>query len=266
MIDMHCHILPAIDDGAKDIEMSMEMLQIAASNGTTAIVATPHVIEGSWLPSWDEILQKCQNLQLAARQAGLNIALYPGAEVAVHLDMLKLLTKPGPYCINGGKYILVELPAVEIPNYTEDFFFTLQARGITPILAHPERHPLIVRKPEILLDWVGKGILVQMNAPSLTGKMGAPVMRTAELLLRSSLVHVIGSDAHSKRTRNPNLQEASAKIVAIAGGVSHREVLFDNPSAVVTNRELKVKDIVQLVTGAESGKSSFLQKLNKLFS
>lgn len=266
MIDMHCHILPAIDDGAKDIEISMEMLQIAARNGTKAIVATPHVIEGAWLPSWDEIVQKCQDLQLAARQAGLSITLYPGAEVAVHLDMLKLLTKPGPYCINGGKYILVELPAAEIPHYTEDFFFTLQARGITPILAHPERHPLIIKKPELLLEWVGKGILVQMNAPSLTGKMGAPVMRTAELLLRSNMVHVIGSDAHSRRTRNPNLQEASAKMAAIAGVVSHRAILFDNPSTILANSELKVKDTIQLVTVREQGKSSWLQKINKLFN
>lgn len=265
MIDMHCHILPATDDGAKDIEISMEMLQIAARNGTKAIVATPHVIEGAWLPSWDEIQQKCHDMQLAARQAGLPITLYPGAEVAIHLDMLKLLTKPGPYCINGGKYILVELPAAEIPHYTEDFFFTLQARGITPILAHPERHPLIIKKPELLLEWVGKGILVQMNAPSLTGKMGVPVMHTAELLLRSSLVHVIGSDAHSTRTRNPNLQEASAKIGDIASAVSHHELLFDNPSTILASSELKLKDSVQLARRAEKGRSSWLQKLNKLF-
>lgn len=266
MIDMHCHILPAIDDGAKDIETSIEMLKIAACNGTTAIVATPHVIEGAWLPSWELILQKCQELQLAARQEGIAISLYPGAEVAIHLDMLERLTKPGPYCVNGGSYVLLELPAVEIPNYTEDFFFTLQTRGISPILVHPERHPMIIRNPEILLDWVKKGLLVQLNAPSLTGKMGAPVMRTAELLLKSNLVHVLGSDAHSKRTRNPNLSEAVAKLAGMNLRIPYHEIICDNPLAIVESQEIAAREVNALCRNTSNkGSTSWMDIIKNYF-
>ena len=150
MFDLHSHIIPGIDDGSKNMEMSLTMLQIAVQNGTKGIAATPHVIEGEWLPTWDRILKACEGLERKAQKAGIDITIFPGGEVALYLDILKLLKRPGPYCINSGRYMLVELPAAEIPSFTDDFFFTLQARGITPILAHPERHPELAKKPEIL--------------------------------------------------------------------------------------------------------------------
>jgi len=266
LIDMHCHILPGIDDGAKDLATALEMLRIAEANGTAAIVATPHVIEGKWLPSWEEITKSCCDLQAAAHENGLEVTLYPGAEVAVNLDILELLKKPGQYCINGGCYILVELPAAEIPNYTEDFFFTLQARGITPVLAHPERHPRIIKKPEILLDWIKKGILVQLNAPSLMGGMGEAVMHSAECLLNSNMVHVIGSDAHSTRTRNPNLSQASGKITVMAGDATYRELFCDNTKAIITSSEFTPREpAFSHRYQDKQEEQSVFQKLKRLF-
>jgi protein-tyrosine phosphatase len=253
MFDLHSHILPNIDDGAKNMEMSLAMLQIATENGTKGIVATPHVIEGEWLPAWDKILTECAMLQKAAHDAGLDLEIFPGGEVAIYRDILDLLTGPGAYCINNGRYLLVELPATHIPSFTGDFFFILQVRGITPILAHPERHPELAGKPEILAEWIGKGILSQMNSTSITGLMGERVMATAELLLTNNMVHVIGSDAHNIRHRNTNLTAAVDKITRLIGPEQAQRLLVVNPDNIIHNQDVDIPEIGAIEYPKENG-------------
>ena len=244
MFDLHSHILPNIDDGAKNMDMSLAMLQMAAENGTKGIAATPHVIEGKWLPAWDRILTECEMLKKAAQNAGLDLQIYPGGEVAIYRDILDRLKGPGAYCINSGRYLLVELPATHIPSFAEDFFFTLQARGITPILAHPERHPELAKKPEILAQWISTGVLSQMNGTSITGLMGERVMATAELLLINHMVHVIGSDAHSIRSRNTNLTSVVDKITRlISDRKQAQQLLFVNADNIIHSREVDIPEI-----------------------
>lgn len=246
MFDMHCHILPAIDDGAKNLDTSLAMLRIAQQSGASAICATPHVIEGRWLPEWTTITRLCEELNQEAANEGIGLTVYPGGEVAIHMDLLDILTAPGPYCFNGGRYMLVELPAAEIPRYTEDFFFTLQTRGITPVLAHPERHPAIMADPSILLEWVRRGLLLQINGPSLTGKMGEKPMKTAETLLLSNLVHLIGSDAHSARTRKPDLAETKAKIMSMTNAQTAKILLEDNPKAILNSEDIQIPEVTTI--------------------
>lgn len=261
MIDLHCHILPEIDDGSKDLDTSLKMLDIANANETQAIVATPHVIEGKWLPAWEKIINECKLLEAEAGKNGLNIPVYPGAEVAVHWDILEIATEPGPYCINGGRYMLVELPAMDLPGFTEDFFFTLQTRGITPVLAHPERHPVVSKRPELLAEWIARGILVQVNGASITGKMGETAMRAAEQFLISNMVHCIGSDAHSARHRNPSLTSTVERLHEIVGReVTHR-LLVENPNKVVNSLEICIADPVIIKTKKNGFFSKFLAKM-----
>lgn len=243
MFDLHSHILPAIDDGAKTIAESLDMLTIAADCGTTTIIATPHVIEGSWLPEWGDILSKTAELNLAAASACLNLTILPGAEVALNMDILNRITGPGPYCINSTQYMLVELPATHIPPFADDFFFTLQARGITPIIAHPERHHEIGKNPWILLEWINRGILTQMNGTSLTGKMGERNMKTAELLLANNMIHLIGSDAHSPRLRTPRLTEARTKIYSLVDPDYAEQITTTNPSYITQGRDLTIPEV-----------------------
>jgi len=243
MYDLHSHIVPNIDDGAKNMEMSLAMLRIATENGTKGIVATPHVIEGEWLPAWDRILTECERLQKAAQDASIDLRIFPGAEMAMYRDILDLLTGPGAYCINSGRYLLVELPAIHIPSFAEEFFFTLQARGITPILAHPERHPELARKPEILAQWISTGVLSQMNGTSIMGLMGKRIMATAELLLINNMVHVIGSDAHSIGKRNTNLTSAVHKMTRLIGPERAQQLLFANADNIIHSREVDVPKI-----------------------
>ncbi|CQR70485.1 Tyrosine-protein phosphatase YwqE [Sporomusa ovata DSM 2662] len=245
MLDLHCHLLPTIDDGAKDLETSIKMLDIAQKNNTKAIVATPHVIEGEQFPAWEQILERCHLLKEEGRKFGLEIPIYPGGEVAIHRDILDIVKGPGPYCINSGRYMLVELPALEIPGFTEDFFFSLQARGITPILAHPERHPVLAKEPEILVEWIRRGVLTQVNGASVMGRMGERAMRMAELLFSRNMVHCIGSDAHSARNRNPDLTKAAEKIVALIGLDKARQVLSGNSQKIIDSQDVEVFEILQ---------------------
>ena len=153
LVIIHCHILPFMDDGAKDMEVALKMIRISIENKTSGIVATPHVGENLFL-AWEEIVNACHRLQQAASDIDLNISIFPGAELAFHLDVLKCLHGPGPYCINGGRYLLVELPLMQIPYFTEDVIFMLQSKGIHPILAHPERNYNVIHDPMILKDWL----------------------------------------------------------------------------------------------------------------
>ena len=253
MLDIHCHIIPAIDDGAKDLDISLKMLSIAQQNGTKAIVATPHVIEGDQLPAWEQIVDGCRLLQTEGQKLGLNLPVYPGGEVAIHLDILELVKEPGPYCLNSGRYMLVELPAIDIPSFTEEFFFCLQARGITPVLAHPERHPVLGKDPEILVEWIRRGVLTQVNGSSLMGRMGERSRQMAELLLARDMVHCIGSDAHSARHRNPDLSATREKLTGLIGVEKTRQILITNPQHVINSQDVEIFEIKSLVQAKKPG-------------
>ena len=247
MIDLHCHIIPKIDDGAVDLETAEQMLVLAATTGTKVLVATPHVIEGQWLPEWSLIQSKVAELQVLSDQAGLGMKLYPGAEMAMNFDLLNLIATPGTYCLNGSRYLLLELPAFEVPACTDDFLFRLQTKGIVPILAHPERHPVLMKEPERLLEWVQHGLLVQVNAGSILGKMGEEVQLTAEVFLKNQLVHCLGSDAHGVKQRRPILDEAVARIKELVGVERTIQITEENPGKILQNFELKVAIPEQLI-------------------
>lgn len=163
------------------------------------------------------------------------------------MDLLDVLKGSGDYCINGGKYLLVELPAVEIPRYTEDFFFTLQTRGIYPILAHPERNSELIKNPQILAAWINKGIMVQINAPSIMGRFGAKIMQTAELLLKNNMVHFVGTDAHGIQSRRPILNSAADKIMNLIGKEQAEIILKQNPNRMLNSEEIHIDRIPGLI-------------------
>ena len=194
LLDTHTHILWNIDDGSKNQCMSLQMLEIAARSGTKAIFATPHVIERANKPSWEEIKEKTQQLRQLCAEAQIDIMLYPGAEVQMNWELLPELGATGAYCLNGGRYLLVELPAAEIPAYADEFWYELELKGIMPILAHPERYQQLRENPDLLLLWRRRGMLMQCNSGSFTGMFGSSVCENAKVLLANGLVDLLGSD------------------------------------------------------------------------
>ena len=230
MSDLHTHILPGLDDGSPDSEVSCAMLKMAADCGTGDLFATPHVISGSWQPGWDSITGHVAELNRAALQTQLAITVHSGAEVAMDWSLLDILTAPGPYCLGGGRFILVELPLGSLPTYADEFLFTLQTRDFLPILAHPERNPDVKKDPTRLKPWLEKGIYAQINASSLTGTMGSHTQAAAEALLENGGVHFIGSDAHGVGVRRPDLRPATERLYQLLGEVGAEQLLSENPS------------------------------------
>ena len=202
---------------------------MAAESGTTDLFATPHTISGSYLSEWGTIREQVDGLNQHAMKNRIAIRVHPGAEVAMDWSLLELLSSPGPYCLGGGRFILVELPLGALPTYADEFLFTLQTRDFLPVLAHPERNPDVKKDPSRLRPWLERGIFVQMNATSLTGAMGSRTQVTAVKLLEAGQVHFIGSDAHGVGVRRPDLREVAAILKQLVGDDGERALLEDNP-------------------------------------
>lgn len=212
MIDIHTHILPAIDDGSPDAETSTAMLAMAEQCGVTDIIATPHVIELHNALPWSTILDKTQALQNYARTQGFSVNIHSGAELEMNWELLDLL-QGTDYCLAGSKYVLIELPASMVPNYVDDFWFEVRLLGLTPILAHPERNNILMQDIRIVDKWKKEGLLMQANAGSLTGVYGSTARKNIEYLISRDYVDFIASDAHNLLRRNTDLSECKAVLV-----------------------------------------------------
>lgn len=208
MIDIHSHILPGIDDGAKDVETSIQMLKIAQADGIETIMATPHFYKGAWEPSFDTVLKKTEELKEKAQKEGLTINILSGQEVLLEDYTIECINKGLVKGINGSRYILVEFPMYELPGNYLDLIYELRIMNLVPIIAHPERYEYVISKPYLVNDILKEGCLLQLNAGSITGLFGKEAEKTAKLLLENGACHFIASDAHSARGRKPVLKQA----------------------------------------------------------
>lgn len=238
MIDIHAHILPAVDDGSPSLATSIEMLRIAEDNGVREIIATPHIIEIHKALSWSEILIRTQELQQRAQMSGLKIKIHAGAELEMNWDLLALLeqgttTNAPSYCLAGSRYLLLELPGSSIPKYADEFLFEVQIRGFIPILAHPERHPLLMDNLLMLGRWRQSGLLVQSNAGSFTGLYGERAKRNVEYLLAEQLVDFVASDAHNVLHRTPAMLKCAHRLTELSGHDAVQSLMYDAPARLV---------------------------------
>ena len=258
MIDIHSHVLWGIDDGSTSLEMSKAMLQLAWQQGTRTMVFTPHVIEEAYKPSWSVIKEKTQQLEKWLKQSLPDMQVYPAAEVQMNWNLLSELAVNGSYCINGGEYMLVELPMEEIPFYADNFWYELELKGIRPILAHPERYLRLMRHKELLLKWRERGLLLQCNSGSLVGYFGKQVQENALFLLQSDLIDFLGSDAHRDNLRTPDMIPAAQLIRERAGEERLQRITVDNPKLLLANKPIAIsKPQINVV----QKKKNFWQKI-----
>jgi len=196
MIDIHTHILPQLDDGAKDIEDSINLLREAEKQGIETVFATPHVITGLYEPTSKKIKQVLQTLQDRINQENINITLVMGAEIGIvsEINADEILG----YTING-EYVLLELPFVSYPLNCDEVIFKFQSQGFVPIIAHPERAFSIINKPDKLKEWRKRGILFQINSKSIIGRYGKTVKNLAIKMLKDGLVDFVASDTHNSK-------------------------------------------------------------------
>lgn len=219
------------------------------------------MIEGADHLEWDAIKQKTEILCRNAQSVGIPIRVYAGAEIELNLDMLELLKKDtNNYCLADSSYILIELPMQSIPSCADKFFYELQLRGLTPVLAHPERYNNLQKHPELLLDWVDKGILLQCNAGSFTGFFGQPAQTLAELLLTNNMVHFLGSDAHRMEKRNTDMSQAVAHMKTLVSELYVEQIITTNPQAIL-HKKIIYADAPKKLKLPNEGKKGFWGKI-----
>ncbi|HHT69054.1 MAG TPA: tyrosine protein phosphatase [Firmicutes bacterium] len=241
MIDLHTHILPGVDDGATDLEMALAMGRFASEGGITTIAATPHFYE---IPTWSLVKQKVEELQNEFRNAQIPVDIVPGAELLMDMGIMDMEARDIPTYGDQGKFCLIEFPLQQVPMYAEQVLFNLQTKGITPIIAHPERYGSVVENPNLALGWLRQGCLVQMNSGSILGRFGSAVKETAKIMLTSNMVQLVASDGHGSDRRRLNLPEAFDALVEIVGASRARELVETNPRSILNGDfQLKVEPV-----------------------
>jgi len=235
MIDIHCHPLPGVDDGAKTMDEAAEMCRMAASDGITHIVATPHCnYDYPFRPDVNQ--QKLRELQAAV---GQEPKLLLGCDFHLSYDNIReVIADRGSFTVNRTRYLLVEFEDQFIPENMDHVFYDLQVAGLVPILTHPERNAVLQRKPEMVYQWVTRGCLVQVTAQSLTGRFGSTAARLSEMWLARNLVHFFASDAHDTRRRPPLLSMCYDRVAALKGKSEADRLLRRNPAAVIEDKQL----------------------------
>ncbi len=233
MIDIHCHILPAIDDGPQTLDEALEMARIAVADGVRGVVATPHV-NGNIYPA-AVIRERVEQFNEALAEAGLELEVIAGADTSALLPPRTLCH----YTINGGPYVLFEFPHTHLPANAGELVFNAAAAGLRPIITHPERNPDVVRSPQRLFQLIEAGALVQITAESLTGGFGVAARECALFLLRRQAVHFLASDAHSPRQRRPVLSQGLKAAAAVLGETEARRLVTAHPAAVLAGHTIQ---------------------------
>jgi protein-tyrosine phosphatase len=233
-IDVHAHLVPGVDDGARDMEESLSILREAARIEVREIVCTPHVFFGDGEKAWIRAADRFATLRQAAAAEGLPVVLHLGAELMLDPDLPARVRENSGLTFGGkGKFVLVEVPPNEIPGYAATVFFELCSRGITPVWAHPERCAEVIRDDGVLDRYAASGVLFQINAGSLLGKYGFRVKRAATRMVKNGLGHLCASDAHRSRHLSERLLPAFDRVVKIAGGACAEAMFSGRPSQLL---------------------------------
>lgn len=239
MIDIHSHILPGLDDGAKNMDETLSIARQLYKSGFRTLIATPHVLEDNYLAP-EDILSATELVRQRVAEAGIELEILPGAENYIFPDMAKWAGDGKLMTLgNAGKYILLELPMLEIPRYTDKVFFELQVKGLTIVLAHPERNKGLGEEPERLVEWAGRGVLFQLDLRSLAGRYGPQAKHLAEIMLRSNLIHFVGSDAHRVSRSELTYPDALQSVKRFAGGGQFQELTLLNPQKVLSGGDIQ---------------------------
>ena len=208
MIDIHHHLLSGFDDGAPDLETSIAMARIAAADGITHVVCTPHA-NNRYEYDLNAIQAKISELQHELDQGGIALKLGRGCDFHITYENIQQAkADPSHFSVNGLGYLLVEIPDYSLPQGLTDTFYQLQLAGLTPILTHPERNPTLQADLSRMVGWLRGGVLVQVTAGSVLGHMGKAAQKMAHRLLEKRWVHFLATDAHNTTTRPPRMQEA----------------------------------------------------------
>ena len=238
MVDLHHHLLPGLDDGSPNLETSVAMARIAANDGITHVVATPHA-NNVYTFDPERIARLIVALRSALESEAIPLTIASGCDFHLSYDnMQDAIAHPRKYTVNGGDYLLVELPDYGLSPHLDEAFYELGLAGMKPILTHPERNPTLQRDPKRLADWMRIGLLTQVTTSSVVGQMGRAAERMSHKMLADRWVHFLATDAHNTESRPPRMR-AAHDLVAKKYGTGYADRLCTtNPMAAFEGRTL----------------------------
>ena len=234
MIDIHCHLLPGIDDGSENLDISLQMAREAVADGITHALMTPHHMNGHFINHAADVIDLTNQFQSELYKNNIPLTVFPSQEIRINGSLLSLLDHHDILTTDEqGQYILIEFPSHDVPTFTKKMLFQLQERGLTPIIVHPERNSELMKHPELLFDMINNGAYSQVTASSYVGTFGKAVQKFSEDILDNGLAQIIASDAHHLPGRTYEMSDAFAKLKKKYG--QRRSRLFDENAKALIN-------------------------------
>lgn len=239
MIDIHCHILPGLDDGSPSLEHSLQMARMAVRDGIRTVIATPHHANGKYDNPAESTREHVKSLTAELKRHDIPLQVCPGQEVRVYSDLILDMENGSLLTLNDSRYLLIEFPSHRIPSTIKEIIHELKVMQITPILAHPERNKEIAETPAKLFDLIELGALCQLTSHSITGLFGPAIRNQSLDMCRRNWIHFISSDAHNVTHRPFALREAYAEIDTEIGSM-YSSYYQKNAKAIVENQSVMI--------------------------
>ncbi len=213
MVDLHCHLLPGVDDGSKSMAISFRLAKEATENGVTHALLTPHHMNGRYVNHKQDVIRQTAEFQKQLKAHDIPLMVFPGQEVRINGQLLEALDKDDIlFADTGNRYLMLEFPDDDVPHYTNQMIFDLQQRGITPVIVHPERNTKIMAQPDLLYQLLVKGCLSQITASSYVGAFGRKVENFSRQLIEAGQGYVFASDVHKLPGRKYEMRQAFEKL------------------------------------------------------
>lgn len=237
MIDIHSHIIPNVDDGARSVEETFNILKEAQGAGFTDVILTSHFLLNYYETNAQELIFWKEKLQEVLKKQGTKINLHSGMEIYITNQMEELLENKKILTLANSGYMLIELPLATNVKYFDYVVYYLEAKGIKPIIAHPERYKCVQKDPDIVEEYIEKGCLIQCNYGSIVNLYGREAEKTIKTLLKKNQVHFLGSDVHRENGTYLIILDAIKKIRKIIGENKINELTTINPKKILQNEE-----------------------------
>lgn len=240
LIDLHCHLLPGLDDGAQNSEVTSSIILSAMTQGVGSIVCTPHCISGDPnLPGRIvRILELVSFIQDVLERAKLPLHIYPGMELLCNSHLPRTLCRGEVLTLAASRYLLIEFPFGVSCRQIDWAIGEVRQAGYSPVLAHPERYPSIWEQKDSVANWFFEGVVIQLDQDSVLGRFGRQTARTAAWILRHGLAHVVSSDAHSLHSRAISLDILFQQIAKDYSQQYAELLLHDNPTRILRNQHM----------------------------
>lgn len=233
MIDIHCHILPGLDDGPSNMEKAVDMALAAVKSGTTRIIATPHFKNGVFKVSPQMVNASVKMFTRVLGKKKIGLGVLPGAEIRISADTCSLMDQGELLPLGDSRYYLFELPDIFIKQGIIMVLRQLRQREVIPVIAHPERNRTIMRHPEMIPEFIFENALFQITGKSVTGENGKHSFKIARNMVKDGLAHFVASDGHNIRHRPPCLADAVKVVKKIGGERAVRTIFEENPAQIV---------------------------------